>query len=120
MTLPESAELAQAVDIHAFAGSFDTGKILIRQGEELAGGSEAAFLDVDKRTGELDEALIKLPEQRSTRGEPDYFEHFMRLIKFLPIEREEVGGVMRIPSRRDSGSFFQQRGDALSFGVHAD
>ncbi len=75
------------------------------------------FLQMHKRAGELNQALVKRAVGAVFVLQPDVFEDFVRLVKKLAIETVKKAGVM--PVEFVPLMLFHQCGDAFVFATHA-
>jgi ParB family transcriptional regulator, chromosome partitioning protein len=69
-----------------------------------------------ERACKLDETFVKIPIHAMTVGQPQIFQHVMRLVKKLAVEAIEIAEVMRVQSLSLEG--FDHRGDAGAFVTH--
>jgi hypothetical protein len=68
---------------------------------------------MDERTGQLDEALVKISVDAGLIREPQIFEDIMRLVKKLAIEAVEITEVMGIQFLSPEG--LNHQGDTRTF-----
>lgn len=79
------------------------------EAKEGVGRLEAMFLQVDKRAGELDEALVEGVIGTVTLGEPEFFEDVVGFVKESAVETIEIAEVVRVEIVTREG--FNQCGD---------
>ena len=116
-TQPADDAPARVGDLKSPVSIRELGEVGFRQPEQRGGGTGAGFLQVDKRSGELDEALVEIPRGLPPDGQPELFEDFVRLEVKLPVEAIEPRQVTRIlalPSERGG-----ERRNFLGLGIHA-
>jgi ParB family chromosome partitioning protein len=87
-----------------------------RELEQRGGGAQPVLLQMHERARKLDESLVKIPIRAMTVGQPQIFQHVMRLVKKLAVEAIEIAEVMRVQSLSPEG--FDHRGDAGAFVTH--
>ena len=66
--------------------------------EQGGGGTQAVFLQMHKRAGQLDEALEKISVRAVPVDEPQIFQHFVRLVEKLAVEAVEITKIARVES----------------------
>ena len=92
-------------------------QVSARQFEERCGWLKPVFLQVNEGARELDEALVKIAVATLPVRQPQVFKHIMRLVKFLPVEQNEITRVTRIKLTPRSGKLVGHFGDAFAL-VH--
>ena len=89
-------------------------QIRLGQPEQRGGGAQPVFLQVHKRAGELDQALVKVADRSPAVGEPQILQYLVRLEKKLAVEAGEIAKVARVHvltlkslnDRKDAGALF--------------
>ncbi len=91
-------------------------QVCMRQPEQRRRRTQAIFLQMHERAGELDQALVKRAVRAELVLQPDVFKDFVRLKKKLPVETVKKTGVMPVESV--FLMLFHQRGNAFVFATH--
>ena len=71
-------------------------QICLRELEQGGGRTQAVFLEMHKRAGELDQSLVKISVCTVAIRQPQVFQHIVRLVKSLRVEQREEAGVTRV------------------------
>lgn len=71
-------------------------KIILRQFQQRLRRPASVFLHVHKRTGQLDQALVKISVGTVPVRQPQFLQHVMRFVKKLAVEAIEEAEVMRV------------------------
>ena len=77
---------------------------------------QAVFLQMNKCARKLDESLVKISIRAVAVGQPQIFQHVVRLVKKLAVEAVEIAEVMRVEFPSTEG--FDHRGNARAFVTH--
>src|ERR1019366_6063177 len=91
-------------------------QVRLRQFEQRGGRTQAAFLQMHKRAGQLDETFVKISIRALTVGQPQIFQHVVRLIKKAAVEAVEIAEIMRVQFLSPKG--FDHRGNAGALVAH--
>ena len=121
---PIADERANAVDAEVVVEVGIFLEIGVGQFEQCGGGTEAVFLQVDERAGELNEPFIKGIIGAGALGEPEFFQDIVRLKIEPAIEAFKVAEVMGVKIAsfelldqfRDGAAFFAHDSERIENG----
>lgn len=92
-------------------------KVRPGQLEQRRGRTEPVLLQMNKRTGQLNEALVKGMIRAVPVRQPERFENIMRLVKEALIEALEITKIMRVQIL--PAAVFDESRDFCAFFAHS-
>ncbi len=113
---PALDRAARGIEIEPFVLEWVFFKVGQGQFEQCRRRTQMIFLQMHKRTGELNQAFVKRAVRAVFIVQPDVLEDFVRLVKKLVIKAMEIADVILV--ELVSLMLLHQLGDAFVFATH--
>jgi len=106
---PLADQREQIIEVQPFVPGWEARQVVPRQAQQSARRLTPVFLEMHKSPGQLNEALVKVPNRSFPERQPQGLQNLMRLKELLTVERFEKTQVTQIESYRGARGWGMDR-----------